>query len=131
MARPSKGARAYHMVKLHPEVLSRLAEKTAEAGVSSVSQYGADVLALYVGMPEHVRELNQTAIATRTRKAESVQGDVYGRIMVRPHVEVSDRLAHQATGPLVAFIADILTVHVGMPKLVRTRNVAEVLPLAM
>ena len=39
------------LVKTHPQVIQRLVEKVAEAGVSSVSQYVADVLAIHVGLP--------------------------------------------------------------------------------
>lgn len=137
MGRPNKGARAYHMVKFHPDVLRRLAERAAAAGVSSLSQFGADVLALHVGMPEHVRELNQTSMDidtstdTQTRKADEVQGDAYGRLMIRPPREVTERLVGQALGrPISPYIADILTTHVGMPELVRNRT-EEVLPLAI
>ena len=131
MARPSKGDRAYHMVRFHPVVLQRLVEKAAESGASSVSQYGADVLALYVGLPEHVRELNQVPIVPAARKVGGIQGDAYGRVMIRPHRDVSDRLAAQTSGQVPAYIADVLAVHIGMPELAHKDPHEEVLPLAM
>lgn len=134
MARPSKGDRAAHMVKkTHPAVTQRLVEKAAAAGSSSVTQYVADVLALYAEMPQHVRELNNQSALTVPRTLPPLRGDVYGRIMVRPHREVSERLTAQAPGYKVPpYIADILSVHVGLPEHARTRdNAEEVLPLAM
>lgn len=74
MARPSKGDRAAHMVKADPAVTRRLVRKAANAGVSSASQYIADVLALHVGLPDHVLELNQMAIVTK-RKLPQLKGD--------------------------------------------------------
>jgi hypothetical protein len=131
MARPSKGDRAYHMVRFHPVVLQRLVETAAESGASSVSQYGADVLALYVGLPEHVRELNQTSIVPTTRKVDAIQGDAYGRIMIRPHREVSERLASQTDGQVAAYIADVLAAHVGLAEHAHKVSHEEVLPLAI
>ncbi len=129
MARPSKGDRAYHMVRFHPDVLQRLVEKAADSGASSVSQYGADVLALYAGLPEHVRELNQTVLPT-ARRVDVIQGDAYGRIMIRPHREVSERLASQTDGQVAAYIADVLATHVGLSGHARKSH-EEVLPLAI
>jgi predicted HicB family RNase H-like nuclease len=132
MARPSKGDRAAHMVKTHPAVTQRIVEMASEASASSVMQYVADVLALYVGLPQHVRELNQPSINS-TRQIEALRGDKYGRIMVRPHREVSERLTAEAPDHKVSpHIADVLAVHVGLPQYARTLNrVEEVLPLAM
>jgi hypothetical protein len=126
------------MVKSHPAVTQRLVEKAAEAGVSSVSQYVADVLALYVGLPQHVRELNQTPIIA-TRRIDPLRGDARGRIAIRPHREVSDRLAAQAAdngtippGQVSPYIADILAAHVGLPEHARPHiQIEEVLSLAM
>jgi hypothetical protein len=130
MGRPSKGDRAYHMVRFHPVVLQRLVEKAADSGASSVSQYGADVLALYAGLPEHVRELNQTVLPTTRMVDDAIQGDAYGRIMIRPHREVSERLASQTDQTVAAYIADVLAAHVGLPEHAR-RSPEEVLPLAI
>lgn len=133
MARPSKGDRAAHMVKTHPAVTQRLVEKAAAAGSSSATQYVADVLALYAGLPQHVRELNSSSALTVPRALQALRGDVYGRIMVRPHREVSEHLTAQAPGHKVPpHIADILSVHVGLPEYARTLDHGEeVLPLAM
>lgn len=70
------------LVKTHPQVIQRLVEKVAEAGVSSVSQYVADVLAIHVGLPQHVRELNQAPLTRAgARKIQPLRGD---RIMIPP-----------------------------------------------
>lgn len=135
MARPSKGDRATHMVKLHPAVTERLAEKASETGVSSVSQYAADVLALSVGLPQYVRELNQSPIIAN-RKVKALQGDRYGRIAIRPYREVSERLTCEAgAGAAAPYMADVLAVHVGLPEharsLHRDEQIKEVLPLAI
>ncbi|MCV7070700.1 hypothetical protein H7H73_09845, partial [Mycobacterium rufum] len=45
-----------------PEVSRKLDELVAKSAVSSVSQYVADVLALHVGLPEHVRELDRQEV---------------------------------------------------------------------
>lgn len=134
MGRPSKGLRGAHMVKMHPAVVARLVEKAATAGASSVSQYAADVLALHVGLPGCVVELNQPAlVATPVREP---RGDSRGRLMIRPHPTVSQRLGLEAVDkglpPQIApYIHDVLAMHVGLPELVRKSSGEEVLQLAM
>lgn len=137
MARPSKGDRGAHMVKNHPLVTQRLIVKAEEAASSSVSQYVADVLALHVGLPEHVVELNRTPISAR-RKLDALRGDSGGRIMIRPHRQVSERLTRQAAqngssrGQVAPYIAGILAAHVGLPEYGRKLNRdEEALPLAI
>jgi hypothetical protein len=137
MPRPSKGDRGAHMVKTHPDVAKLLVEKVSAAGVSSVSQYIADVLAIHVDLPAHVRELNQVPLTgAGARTIEPLRGN---RIMIRPHHEVSKRLARRAAQAMFApggvsgvspYIADVLATHVGLPQHVRQLN-TEVLPLAM
>ena len=70
---------------------------------------------------------------TVPRALQALRGDIYGRIMVRPHREVSEHLAAQAPGHKVPpHIADILSVHVGLPEHARTLTPGEeALPLAM
>ena len=118
MARPSKGDRGAHMVKTHDDVARLLVEEVAASGVSSVSQYVADLLAIHVGLPALVRELNQAAVAPgAARTVAPLRGD---RLMVRPHREVSQRLAHLAaeagypTGRVSPYIADVLAENVGL-----------------
>lgn len=57
-ARPTKGDRGAHMIRNHPAVTQRLVTLASAAGSSSVSQYAADLLAVRVGLPEHVRKLD-------------------------------------------------------------------------
>ena len=83
------------MVKTRDGVVPLLEEKVAVSGVSSVSQYVADLLAIHVGLPALVRELNQAAVAAAAGRTvvPRLRGD---RLMIRPRREVSQRLAHMA-----------------------------------
>jgi predicted HicB family RNase H-like nuclease len=58
MAQPHKGDREQIKVRAAAVVYARLREMAAERG-TSVSQLAADFLALAVGHPEAVRELNR------------------------------------------------------------------------
>ena len=130
MARPSKGPRGAHMCLPHRDVSRKLDELVAKSAVSSVSQYVADVLALHVGLPEHVRELDrQTLVATEPR----VEARRYERLMVRPHSQVSERLRRlqrdSGVSSVSQYLADFLALHVGLPEHVRELDRQEVLPL--
>ncbi|ARV85412.1 toxin-antitoxin system (plasmid) [Mycobacterium intracellulare subsp. chimaera] len=57
MPQHNKGERPTHSVRPERQVSERLKQKVAEAGVSSLSQYVADLLAMHVGLPHLVREL--------------------------------------------------------------------------
>jgi hypothetical protein len=117
VARPSKGDRGAHMVKTRDGVAPLLVDKVAASGVSSVSQYVADLLAIHVGLAALVRELNQPALAAHAaaRTVAPLRGD---RLMIRPRREVSQRLAHMAAeagyppGRVSPYIADVLAEHV-------------------
>ncbi len=50
------------MVRTPTPVYAELVKLSAAAGVSCVSQYLADLLALHVGRPDLVRELNQEVL---------------------------------------------------------------------
>jgi len=62
MPQPFKGHRPGQTIRPEPEVRERLKQKVAESGVSSLSQYVADLLAIHVGMPELARELGQEVL---------------------------------------------------------------------
>ena len=94
VARPSKGDRAAYMVRARDGLAPQLAERVAATGVSSLSQYVADLLAIHVGLPNLVRELNRAAVADTARRA--VTPPRGNRLMIRPERQVSDRLAHMA-----------------------------------
>jgi hypothetical protein len=82
------------MVRTRDGVVPLLVDKVAASGVSSVSQYVADLLAIHVGLSALVRELNQAAVAdSAARTVAPLRGD---RLMIRPRREVSERLAHLA-----------------------------------
>ena len=57
MAMASKGARTVVTSRLPNDVFEILEDRRIAAGVGSVSQYIADVLALYAGRADLVREL--------------------------------------------------------------------------
>jgi hypothetical protein len=125
------------MVKMHQDVLPRLVRKARKVGASSVSQYAADVLALHVGLPECVVELNQTAIVPSSSRIKKLRGDSRDRVMIRPHRAVAERLAHLALASglppqhVSPYIAGVLAAHVGLPQHARTPSKEEVLPLAI
>lgn len=117
VARPSKGDRAAYMVRARDGLALQLAERVAATGVSSLSQYAADLLAIHVGLPDLVRELNKAAVADARRAVTPPRGD---RLMIRPERQVSDRLAHMAfdagypPGRVSPYIGDVLAEHVGL-----------------
>lgn len=58
MAQPHKGSRRLVQSRIPEEVYAELAARARVAGTSA-SQYIADVMALSVGRPDLVRELNR------------------------------------------------------------------------
>jgi hypothetical protein len=119
VARPSKGDRAAYMVRAQDDLARHLAERVAATGVSSLSQYVADLLAIHVGLPNLVRELNTPTVAdTAGRAVSPLRGN---RLMIRPERQVSDRLAQMAfeagypPGRVSPYIGDVLAEHVGLP----------------
>lgn len=61
MAQPHKGQREQIKVRAAAPVYARLREMAAERG-TSVSQLSADLLAIAVGHPEAVRELDKEVL---------------------------------------------------------------------
>jgi hypothetical protein len=129
VARPSKGDRAAYMVRARDGLARQLADRVAATGVSSLSQYVADLLAIHVGLPNLVRELNRAAVADTARRA--VTPPRANRLMIRPVRQVSDRLAHMALeagyppGRVSPYIGDVLAEHVGLhPRLHTTAAAA-------
>ncbi|MBN3459677.1 hypothetical protein JNN96_37225 [Mycobacterium sp. DSM 3803] len=59
MPQPHKGNRHKFVVRPVDDVFKTLETMRTAAGVSSMSQYMSDVLAVWAGMPELARELNQ------------------------------------------------------------------------
>ncbi|OBB14671.1 hypothetical protein A5731_13005 [Mycolicibacterium conceptionense] len=62
MPQPYKGERRPVLVRPVDEVFAELEKLRQEAGVKSMSQYIADLLAMHVGRPELARELNQEVL---------------------------------------------------------------------
>jgi hypothetical protein len=83
-----------------------------------LSQYVADLLAIHVGLPNLVRELNRAAVADTARRA--VIPPRGNRLMIRPERQVSDRLALMAidagypAGRVSPYVGDVLAEHVGL-----------------
>jgi hypothetical protein len=107
------------MVRAQDDLARHLAERVAATGVSSLSQYVADLLAIHVGLPNLVRELNTPSVAdTAGRAVTPLRGN---RLMIRPERQVSDRLAQMAfeagypPGRVSPYIGDVLAEHVGLP----------------
>ena len=77
------------------------------------------LLAIHVGLPALVCELNQATLADQAaaRRVGPLRGD---RLMIRPQREVSDRLTRMAAeagyppGRVSPYIADVLAEHVGL-----------------
>jgi hypothetical protein len=117
------------MVRARDGLARQLAERVAATGVSSLSQYVADLLAIHVGLPNLVRELNRAAVADTAGPAVApLRGN---RLMIRPQRQVSDRLAHMAfeagypPGRVSPYIGDVLAEHVGLhPRLQTTAAAA-------
>jgi hypothetical protein len=117
------------MVRARDGLARQLAERVAATGVSSLSQYVADLLAIHVGLPNLVRELNRAAVADTARRAVTLPRG--NRLMIRPDRQVSDRLAHMALeagyppGRVSPYIGDVLAEHVGLhPRLHTTAAAA-------
>lgn len=62
MPQPHKGERRPVLVRPMDPVFTELDKLRQAAGVSSMSQYIANVLAVHVGKPELARELNQEVL---------------------------------------------------------------------
>lgn len=62
MPQPHKGVRRPGLVRPMDPVFTELDKLRQVAGVSSMSRYIADVLAVHVGKPELARELNQEVL---------------------------------------------------------------------
>lgn len=63
MAMASKGDRRFLAARIPGEVYSILENQRRDAGVGSLSQYVADLLASHAGRPDLVRELDSKALS--------------------------------------------------------------------
>lgn len=139
MAQPHKGAREQILAPVPEAVATLLRQIQVEHAISSASQLAADLLAIAVGHPELVRELDHQQIMripapnlSSTGKSK-VRNASRERIKVRVAELVASRLralaADHATNPSQV-TADLLAIAVGHPELVRDLH-KEVMPLAM
>lgn len=143
--RPHKGDRVLLQTRPHPEVARLVEARQRNSGVSSLSQYIADVLALHAGRPELAIELatgEQPLIEHLPDEAPNARRNPDRPLLqTRPYRLVWEdihRLQCEAGVSSVSrFTADVLAFHVGRPDLVveLSRNHAlpqqEELPLAM
>ena len=134
MAQPHKGAREQILAPVAEVVAARLKQIQLEYGISSVSQFAADLLAIALGQRHAVRELDQQVLPLL---AGAPAGCPHSASRVYIKVRVVDAVAGRlralatdhATNPSQAS-ADLLAIAVGRPELVRDLN-KEVMPLAM
>lgn len=142
MAQPHKGEREQIKCHMHVEVCTVLKSRFAAGEASSVSQLCADLLAMAVGLPGAVMELDQGGMLPLTvvpQPAGTAPGpDVWQKFKFRVHVavhaELKRRVAAGAASTVSKLAADLLAVAVDRPDLVRelgrTRSEEE-LPLAV
>ncbi|CAN7700765.1 hypothetical protein [Mycolicibacterium frederiksbergense] len=136
MGRPHKGERALLQTRPWQEVTAEIKDRQISAGVSCLSQYIADVLALHVGRPELVAELGRAAALPLDQKPAARSGALPSRgplLQTRPHVEVWSaihRLTQQAgVRSIRQYVADVLAIHVGRPDLVVDLGQKQELPI--
>ncbi|CQD23324.1 hypothetical protein BN000_05815 [Mycobacterium europaeum] len=145
MGRPHKGERALLQTRPWLEVTALVQDRQKSAGVSSLSQYIADVLAIHVGRPHLAVEVGnhpQLPLADddtgESRTGPPTRGPL---LQTRPLLEVWQevhRMQREAGVKSAAlYVADALALHVGRPDLVvelgrnRELPLGEELPLAM
>lgn len=143
--RPHKGDRVLLQTRAHPEVAQLVEARQRDAGVSSLSQYIADVLALHTGRPELSVELgsSEPPLIEHITVVHSGTACAAERplLQTRPFRVVWEdihRLQFEAGVSSVSrYTADVLARHVGRPDLVvelmRDKSLPhqEELPLAM
>jgi hypothetical protein len=144
MGRPHKGDRVLLQTRPYLEVTELVKLRQHSAGVSSLSQYIADVLAIHVGRPHLAAEVGRNDelpladdVVHRGRGAPS-RGPL---LQTRPCHEVWEdvhRMQREAGVTSVSrYVADVLAEHVGCRDLVvelgrkHALPMEEELPLAM
>lgn len=145
MGRPHKGERALLQTRPWLEVTELVRHRQKSAGVSSLSQYIADVLAIHVGRPHLAVEVGshpQLPLADDTTVGSVSGPRSRGPLLQsRPRLEVWQdvhRMQREAGVKSAAqYVADVLALHVGRPDLVvelgrkNELPLGEELPLAM
>lgn len=139
MAQPHKGPREQIQCPVRVEVHTELQRRVTAGEASSVSQLGADLLAIAVGRPDLVLELDhdealplQMAQARAAESAQPAPGQVK-YIKCRAHEDVYaevKRRAAAAASSASQLAADLLAIAVDRPDLARDLGREELL-LAM
>lgn len=141
MGQPHKGDRIL-LQSPNPTDEALLRAVHARAGVlgMSISQYLADVLAINVGLPDLVRDLNEHQRLDLDVTAAGQSAGSWrplprsGLLQTRPPRPVWEAvrmLAAQDGVTAAQYLANVAAESVGRPDLVRARNKEEGLPLAM
>ncbi|RFZ07560.1 hypothetical protein DSM43518_03302 [Mycobacterium marinum] len=146
--RPHKGDRVLLQTRPHRRVAELVEQRRHCAGVSSLSQYIADVLAVHAGRPDLVVELGHGAdlelpiidIPTHLSGGTSAASD-RPLLQARPYRTIWEAIHRMQCGAGVTsvsrYVADVLALHVGredlVVELVRDTSLSqqEELPLAM
>lgn len=143
--RPHKGDRVLLQTRPHPEVAQLIEIRQRNAGVSSLSQYIADVLAIHAGRPELSVELGnrETPLIDHIADAPGVYSGAAERplLQTRPFRAVWEDIHRMQLEAGVSsasrYAADVLARHVDRPDLVieltsdESLPYQEELPLAM
>lgn len=134
MGQPHKGDRLLLQSTQSPLAVREAVHARAMAAGLPDSQYLADVLALHVGRPDLVRDLDkQDGLALSPDPLPSTSS-VPPLLQTRPPRPVWEavRSCAAAAGLSAAqYLADVAALHVGRPDLVRRCDKGEGLPLAM
>ncbi|GLC05155.1 Uncharacterised protein [Mycobacteroides abscessus subsp. abscessus] len=134
MGQPHKGDRLLLQSTQSPLAVREAVHARATAAGLPDSQYLADVLALHVGRPDLVRDLDkQGGLALNPDPLPSTSS-VPPLLQTRPPRPVWEavRSCAAAAGLSAAqYLADVAALHVGRPDLVRNVGKGEGLPLAM
>lgn len=134
MGQPHKGDRLLLQSTQSPLAVREAVHARATAAGLPDSQYLADVLALHVGRPDLVRDLDMQGGFDLTPDLLPPTSPVPPLLQTRPLRPVWEAVrARAAAAGLSAaqYLADLAALHVGRPDLVRNVGRGEGLPLAM
>jgi len=134
MGQPHKGDRLLLQSTQSPLAVREAVHARATAAGLPDSQYLADVLALHVGRPDLVRDLDkQGGLALNPDPLPSTSSvpPLLQTRLLRPVWEAVRSGAAAAGLSAAQYLADVAALHVGRPDLVRNVGKGEGLPLAM
>lgn len=134
MAQPHKGDRLLLQTTQSPLAVRAAVHARATAANLPDSQYLADVLALHVGRPDLVRDLDRQGGLELSPDPLPPTSPVPPLLQTRPPRPVWEAVRSRAAAAglsAAAYLADVAALHVGRPDLVRNLGKGEGLPLAM